>query len=58
MNSNIADYDERVNGRNLQVEEVGVVLPVVVASEMVPCGGREEGQKVATVMNMEGEREL
>ena len=36
----MADYDERVNGRYRRVEEAEVVLPVVVASEMVLCDGR------------------
>ena len=39
-NSNMADCDERVNGRNQCVEEAGVVLPVVEALKMVLCGGR------------------
>ena len=35
------DCDERVNGRYRLVEEAGVVVSVVVASEMVLCvGGR------------------
>ena len=34
------DYNEWRNGWYLGVEDVDVVLLVVVASEMVACGGR------------------
>ena len=45
----MTNCDERVNDRYLLVEEAEVVLPVVVASEMVACGGRRQRWKVAVL---------
>ena len=51
--------DESVNGRCRWVEEDEVVLPMVVALEMVDCGGREEHRKLPLRRERErcGERE-
>ena len=48
MNNNLVDCDGRVTDRYRQVEEASVIFSVVVTREMVPCGGREENQKIAT----------
>ena len=51
------DHDESFNGRCQWVEEDAVVLPVVVALEMVACGGREEHRKLPLWRESTVERE-
>ena len=46
VNSNLVDCDKRVIGRYRHVEEAEVVIHVVVASQIVPCGGRYDHRKV------------
>ena len=50
------DHDESFNGGYLRVEESEVVLPVVVASEIVACGDRRQRWKVAVLFTDHDER--
>ena len=49
MNSNMVDCGERVNGRYRRVEETEVVLPMVMPSEIMVCGGRRQRWKVVVL---------
>ena len=50
------DHNESLNDRYRWVEETTVVLPVVTASNMVACGGREERRKLPLWREREKER--